>query len=71
MPKPSTCLDCMEEGNLEVPTWKKALDSGMRSKFEESICRSCGDSIYRGDLIYRWDRGDETMWIHSGCVPNK
>lgn len=67
-PSPFNCIDCMEEGGLPQPKWQKIGDPFL-AKFT-STCKSCGDPIDEGeDHIRRWDRGDQTVYTHLGCIP--
>lgn len=67
MPNPKTCLDCMEEGNIEPPKWK-----AIGPPFDAIYTGSCADpncndiQFLRGDSIQRWDKeGMDTKYTHA------
>lgn len=70
MPKPSTCVDCMEEGNLEVPKWIRNDTRRMDSIYSGSPCRgkNCNRTIELGEPIVMWSKGDDVVWTHADCV---
>lgn len=68
MPNPKTCLDCMEEGNLEPPKWK--FNAYFNAKFP-GICRKCGGGYEAGEPIKQWHKEDQdTAYTHFGCGLN-
>lgn len=69
MPKPSTCLDCMEEGTIDNE-WRK-VGAAFGSKYGQD-CAGCGIRIAPTQLVQRWDRGDPptaTAYTHPECSP--
>lgn len=66
MPKPETCMDCMEEGNLPVDRWK-AIGHAFASQYP-GTCKSCNGTFAPGEYITRWDLGDkQTSYTHWWC----
>lgn len=64
MPNPKTCVDCMEEGNIEPPKWK--INGPMFAARFAGTCGGCGEGWTPGDIIQRWDKEDsETKYTHA------
>jgi hypothetical protein len=68
MPKPSTCVDCMDEGPVVPPVRWQPVGQPFMSLYG-GVCPTCGDSIEAGvDFIERWDFGDDrTVYTHDRC----
>lgn len=69
MPNPKTCVDCMEEGNIEPAKWKRVGTPFNANLNFTSTCPACKEDIVRGESIQRWDKEDsETKYTHAwGC----
>lgn len=64
MPNPKTCVDCMEEGNIEPAKWR-AIGTPFSSRFV-GTCAACGQIWMSGDVIQRWDKEDrESKYTHG------
>lgn len=72
MPKPSTCVDCMEEGPVTTPKLWAEVGPVFAAKFPNNQC-PCGNPVIVGQPIQRWDRGEgleqETKYTHENCRP--
>lgn len=70
MPKPSTCLDCMEEGPIAEPARWATVGEPFTARYDGD-CPSCGRPIVAGiTQVQRWDLGEErTVYCCAGCRP--
>ena len=70
MPSPKSCVDCMEEGPVSAPvTWSK-VGAPFPARFASTCPRCDATTINVGDLVQRWDRGDDrTIYLHERCRP--
>ena len=71
MPNPKTCYDCMEEGNLEPPKWKKVGFPFNAIYPGTCAAPACSVVITEvGDLIQRWDIDSgigKSKYTHIDC----
>lgn len=67
-PSPKSCLDCMEDGPVEMPKTWQPVGSPFPARYDGECV--CGSAIHPGDLVQRWDRGDEvTIYTERKCHP--
>lgn len=65
MPSPKSCLDCMEEGNVEPPRWK--IIKVLAAHYPGS-CRDCGGDFVVGESIKYWQKEDiDSAYTHINC----
>lgn len=67
-PNRGSCIECMYEGPVAEPErWEKV--AGPFSAAYDSLCiHGCGKDIDQGQQIQRYDRGDDTAYIHARCT---
>lgn len=67
-PSPKSCIECMEEGPVAPPrVWHKVANPFPARYLDEC---TCGNTINVGDMLQRWDLGDEeTKYLEVGCTP--
>lgn len=66
---PKSCIDCMEDGPVELPkAWQRVGDPFTAHYFGRDC--PCGRLVEEGQTIQRWDLGDEaTVYTHARCRP--
>lgn len=65
MPSPSSCIDCMDEGNIPIPTTEpETVEYQFLARYEGSQCPSCNLPIAVGDLVAKMSSG---RYLHNGC----
>ena len=63
---PSACVECMETTAKPRLSWTRI--GGPFAAVFSGECGGCDDPIEPGDLLQRWDYGDEqTRYAHADC----
>ncbi|MGH9982395.1 MAG: hypothetical protein ACRD8W_00375 [Nitrososphaeraceae archaeon] len=68
MPKPSTCIECMEEGPVVDPRPPEQRKTLMTIAQFEGRCPSkfgCGEPIRDGQIISLLEPAQ--VWVHENC----
>lgn len=69
MPSPTSCVDCMNEGNLppkRVEPERRAPDAPRIYSRFETVCPICDNPMTGLDYIVLTTHD---RWVHEGCVP--
>lgn len=69
MPNAATCTQCMDEGPVAAPSRWEKVGPPFAATYA-GVCVGCDRADIRvGEQIQRWDRGEDTRYLHDGCRP--